>query len=80
MNGVKSLDIFSIFWNKSISIMRFVMICVSVKLCVMLEFPLNVISFFFLFQIEERINRFIQNVTLMKKKFEPMDRVARSIV
>uniref|UniRef100_A0A0N7ZB83 R3H domain-containing protein n=1 Tax=Scylla olivacea TaxID=85551 RepID=A0A0N7ZB83_SCYOL len=30
--------------------------------------------------IEERINRFIQNVTLMKKKFEPMDRVARSIV
>lgn len=30
--------------------------------------------------IEDRINRFIQNVTLMKKKFEPMDRVARSIV
>ncbi|XP_063608014.1 sperm-associated antigen 7-like [Penaeus indicus] len=30
--------------------------------------------------IEERVNRFIQNVTLMKKKFEPMDRVARSIV
>ncbi|XP_045621942.1 sperm-associated antigen 7 [Procambarus clarkii] len=30
--------------------------------------------------IEERINRFIQNVGLMKKKFEPMDRVARSIV
>ncbi|KAG7154361.1 sperm-associated antigen 7-like [Homarus americanus] len=30
--------------------------------------------------IEERVNRFIQNVTLMKKKFEPMERVARSIV
>ncbi|KAG0715758.1 Sperm-associated antigen 7 [Chionoecetes opilio] len=30
--------------------------------------------------IEDRINRFIQNVALMKKKFEPMDRVARSIV
>ncbi|KAK7081077.1 Sperm-associated antigen 7 [Halocaridina rubra] len=30
--------------------------------------------------IEERINRFIQNVSLTKKEFEPMDRVARSIV
>ncbi|KAK4302346.1 hypothetical protein Pmani_025563 [Petrolisthes manimaculis] len=30
--------------------------------------------------IEERITRFIQNVSLMKKKFEPMDRVARNIV
>ncbi|XP_071522882.1 sperm-associated antigen 7 homolog isoform X2 [Panulirus ornatus] len=30
--------------------------------------------------IEERINRFIQNVTLMKKKFEPMGKVERSIV
>lgn len=30
--------------------------------------------------IEERVNRFIQNVALTKKEFEPMDRVARSIV
>merc|ERR1711915_722836 len=30
--------------------------------------------------IEERIGRFMQNVELMKKRFEPMDRVSRSIV
>ncbi|CAL4071366.1 unnamed protein product, partial [Meganyctiphanes norvegica] len=30
--------------------------------------------------IEERIGRFMQNVELMKKRFEPMDKVSRTIV